>query len=128
MELVGDTWRFDHSAIYDYWPPETPRFKLFMQEKITGFFSFLEKLNVIFIFKWFTWFYVFFVTGIFTQGHLGQVDIIFQYIHCDEIYEAINILSGMNWDTLGHECFISMCAIVNHLLRQKLTPEREGQI
>lgn len=108
--------------------PQTPRFKLFMQEKITFFFSFLEKLNVIFIFKWLTWFYVFFVTGIFTQGHLGQVDIISQYIHCDEIYEAVNILSGMNWDTLGHECFISMCAIVNHLLRQKLTPEREGQI
>ena len=69
-----------------------------------------------------------FVTGIFTQGHLGLVDIIFQYIHYDEIYEAINILSSMNWDSLGYECFISMCAIVNHLLRQKLTPEREGQI
>ena len=69
-----------------------------------------------------------FVTGIFTHGHLGLVDIIFQYIHYDEIYEAINILSSMNWDSLGYECFISMCAIVNHLLRQKLTPEREGQI
>nr|XP_020728655.1 WD repeat-containing and planar cell polarity effector protein fritz homolog isoform X2 [Odocoileus virginianus texanus]XP_020728656.1 WD repeat-containing and planar cell polarity effector protein fritz homolog isoform X2 [Odocoileus virginianus texanus]XP_020728657.1 WD repeat-containing and planar cell polarity effector protein fritz homolog isoform X2 [Odocoileus virginianus texanus]XP_020728658.1 WD repeat-containing and planar cell polarity effector protein fritz homolog isoform X2 [Odo len=69
-----------------------------------------------------------FKLGIFTQGHLGLVDIIFQYVHCDEIYEAINILSSMNWDTLGYECFISMCAIVNHLLRQKLTPEREAQL
>ncbi|XP_055257172.1 WD repeat-containing and planar cell polarity effector protein fritz homolog [Moschus berezovskii] len=69
-----------------------------------------------------------FKLGIFTQGHLGLVDIIFQYIHCEEIYEAVNILSSMNWDTLGSECFISMCAIVNHLLRQKLTPDREAQL
>ncbi|KAB1267078.1 WD repeat-containing and planar cell polarity effector protein fritz-like protein [Camelus dromedarius] len=68
-----------------------------------------------------------FKLGIFTQGQLSPVDIIFQYIHCDEIFEAINILSSMNWDTLGYQCFISMSAIVNHLLRQKLTPEREGQ-
>nr|XP_023474775.1 WD repeat-containing and planar cell polarity effector protein fritz homolog isoform X2 [Equus caballus] len=69
-----------------------------------------------------------FKLGIFTRGQLGLVDIIFQYIHCDEICEAINILSSMNWDTLGHQCFISMSAIVNHLLRQKLTPEREAQL
>ncbi|GAB5569655.1 WD repeat-containing and planar cell polarity effector protein fritz homolog isoform X2 [Prionailurus iriomotensis] len=69
-----------------------------------------------------------FKLGIFTRGQLGLIDIIFQYIHCDEIYEAINILSSMNWDTLGHQCFISMSAIVNHLLRQKLTPEREAQL
>lgn len=71
--------------------------------------------------------FTFFVTGIFTRGKLGLTDIIFQYIHCDEICKAINILSSMDWDTLGHQCFISMSAIVNHLLRQKLTPEREGQ-
>ncbi|XP_057165416.1 WD repeat-containing and planar cell polarity effector protein fritz homolog isoform X12 [Ursus arctos] len=69
-----------------------------------------------------------FKLGIFTRGQLGLTDIIFQYIHCDEIYEAVNILSSMNWDTLGHQCFISMSAIVNHLLRQKLTPEREAQL
>uniref|UniRef100_G3UNS7 Uncharacterized protein n=1 Tax=Loxodonta africana TaxID=9785 RepID=G3UNS7_LOXAF len=34
----------------------------------------------------------------------------------------------MNWNTLGHQCFVSMSAIVNHLLRQKLTPEREAQL
>uniref|UniRef100_A0A8C4WBA1 Uncharacterized protein n=1 Tax=Gopherus evgoodei TaxID=1825980 RepID=A0A8C4WBA1_9SAUR len=34
----------------------------------------------------------------------------------------------MNWDTMGHQCYISMSAIVNHLLRQKLTPEREAQL
>ncbi|MBZ3875455.1 WD repeat-containing and planar cell polarity effector protein fritz-like protein [Sciurus carolinensis] len=69
-----------------------------------------------------------FKLGILTQGQLGLVDIICQYIHCDEIYEAINILSSMNWDTQGQQCFISMSAIVNHLLRQRLTPEREAQL
>uniref|UniRef100_A0A8C3RS96 Uncharacterized protein n=1 Tax=Chelydra serpentina TaxID=8475 RepID=A0A8C3RS96_CHESE len=34
----------------------------------------------------------------------------------------------MNWDTMGHQCYISMSAIVNHLLRQKLTPEKEAQL
>ncbi|XP_029793322.1 WD repeat-containing and planar cell polarity effector protein fritz homolog [Suricata suricatta] len=69
-----------------------------------------------------------FKLGIFTGGQLGPVDIIFQYIHCDEICEAINILSSMNWDTLGQQCFTCMSAIVNHLLRQELTPEREAQL
>ncbi|XP_005385775.1 PREDICTED: WD repeat-containing and planar cell polarity effector protein fritz homolog isoform X4 [Chinchilla lanigera] len=69
-----------------------------------------------------------FKLGILTQGQLGPVDIIFQYIHYGEICEAINILSGMNWDTVGQQCFISMTAIVNHLLRQRLTPEREAQL
>ncbi|XP_037662524.1 WD repeat-containing and planar cell polarity effector protein fritz homolog [Choloepus didactylus] len=69
-----------------------------------------------------------FKLGIFTRGQLGLVDIIFQYLHCEEIYEAVNILSSMNWNTLGHQCFISMSAIVNHLLRQKLTAEREAQL
>ncbi|XP_073068575.1 WD repeat-containing and planar cell polarity effector protein fritz homolog isoform X3 [Manis javanica] len=69
-----------------------------------------------------------FKLGIFTRGQLGLVDLLFQYIHCNEISEAISILSSMNWDTLGRQCFISMSAIVNHLLRQKLTPEREAQL
>ncbi|XP_042547217.1 WD repeat-containing and planar cell polarity effector protein fritz homolog isoform X3 [Dipodomys spectabilis] len=69
-----------------------------------------------------------FKLGILTRGQLAPMDIIFQYIHYDEICKAINILSSMNWDTLGQQCFISMTAIVNHLLRQKLTPQREAQL
>ncbi|KAM4867550.1 WD repeat-containing and planar cell polarity effector protein fritz homolog isoform 1-T4 [Thomomys bottae] len=69
-----------------------------------------------------------FKLGILTRGQLGPMDIIFQYIHYDEISQAINILSSMNWDTLGQQCFISMTTIVNHLLRQRLTPEREAQL
>nr|KAF6308635.1 WD repeat containing planar cell polarity effector [Myotis myotis] len=69
-----------------------------------------------------------FKLGIFTRGQLGLVDVISQYIHYDEVCEAISMLSSMDWDTLGHQCFVSMSAIVNHLLRQKLTPEREAQL
>ncbi|XP_075800562.1 WD repeat-containing and planar cell polarity effector protein fritz homolog isoform X1 [Microtus pennsylvanicus] len=69
-----------------------------------------------------------FKLGILTRGQLGLVDLILQYLHCDEVNEAINILSSMSWDSLGQQCFISMSAIVNHLLRQRLTPEREAQL
>ncbi|XP_073905942.1 WD repeat-containing and planar cell polarity effector protein fritz homolog isoform X3 [Castor canadensis] len=69
-----------------------------------------------------------FVAGVITRGQLGLVDVILQYIHCDEICEAVNILSSMNWDTQGQQCFVSMSAIVNHLFRQRLTLEREAQL
>ncbi|XP_054857679.1 WD repeat-containing and planar cell polarity effector protein fritz homolog isoform X1 [Eublepharis macularius] len=69
-----------------------------------------------------------FKTGVFPRGHLGLVEIIQEYIHQDEMYEAINTLSGMNWNTMGYQCYVSLSAIVNHLLRQKLTPEREAQL
>uniref|UniRef100_A0A0G2JXB0 WD repeat containing planar cell polarity effector n=1 Tax=Rattus norvegicus TaxID=10116 RepID=A0A0G2JXB0_RAT len=69
-----------------------------------------------------------FKLGVLRRGQLGLVDLIFQYIHCDEVYEAVSVLSSMNWDTLGQQCFISMSTIVNHLLRQRLTPEREAQL
>ncbi|KAL1791297.1 WD repeat-containing and planar cell polarity effector protein fritz-like isoform X1 [Sigmodon hispidus] len=69
-----------------------------------------------------------FKLGVLTQGQLGLVQLIFQYIHCDKVNEAINILSSMNWDSLGQQCLVSMSVIVNHLLRQRLTPEREAQL
>uniref|UniRef100_A0A8D0HB87 WD repeat containing planar cell polarity effector n=1 Tax=Sphenodon punctatus TaxID=8508 RepID=A0A8D0HB87_SPHPU len=69
-----------------------------------------------------------FKLGVITRGQLGLVEIIHQYIRYDDICEAISVLSSMNWNTMGHRCYISLSAIVNHLLRQKLTPEREAQL
>ncbi|XP_036607423.1 WD repeat-containing and planar cell polarity effector protein fritz homolog [Trichosurus vulpecula] len=69
-----------------------------------------------------------FKLGIFTKGQLSLVELIHQYIRYDEIHEAISVLSSMNWNTMGHQCYMSMSAIVNHLLRQRLTPEREAQL
>uniref|UniRef100_A0A8C3C867 Uncharacterized protein n=1 Tax=Cairina moschata TaxID=8855 RepID=A0A8C3C867_CAIMO len=34
----------------------------------------------------------------------------------------------MNWNTMGRQCYICLSAIVNHLLKQKLTPDREAQL
>ncbi|NXC39357.1 FRITZ protein, partial [Penelope pileata] len=69
-----------------------------------------------------------FKLGVITRGQLGLVEIIHQYIRYDEIHEAINILNTMNWNTMGHQCYICLSAIVNHLLKQKLTPDREAQL
>ncbi|XP_027753954.1 WD repeat-containing and planar cell polarity effector protein fritz homolog isoform X2 [Empidonax traillii] len=69
-----------------------------------------------------------FKPGVITRGQLGLVEIIHQYIHYDEIHEAINVLNTMNWNTMGHQCYICLSAICNHLLKQKLTPDREAQL
>ncbi|XP_048791917.1 WD repeat-containing and planar cell polarity effector protein fritz homolog isoform X1 [Lagopus muta] len=69
-----------------------------------------------------------FKLGVITRGQLGLVEIIHQYIRYDEIHEAINVLNTMNWNTMGHQCYICLSAIVNHLLKQKLTPDREAQL
>uniref|UniRef100_A0A8C0UWU8 WD repeat containing planar cell polarity effector n=1 Tax=Cyanistes caeruleus TaxID=156563 RepID=A0A8C0UWU8_CYACU len=69
-----------------------------------------------------------FKLGVLTRGQLGLVEIIHQYIRYDEIQEAVNVLSTMNWNTMGQQCFICLSAICNHLLKQKLTPAREAQL
>ncbi|XP_064271064.1 WD repeat-containing and planar cell polarity effector protein fritz homolog isoform X2 [Passer domesticus] len=69
-----------------------------------------------------------FKLGVLTRGQLGLEEIIHQYIRNDEIQEAINVLSTMNWNTMGQRCFICLSAICNHLLKQKLTPAREAQL
>ncbi|NWS10820.1 FRITZ protein, partial [Pachyramphus minor] len=69
-----------------------------------------------------------FKLGVITRGQLGLVEIIHQYIRYDEIHEAVNVLNTMNWNTMGHQCYICLSAICNHLLKQKLTPDREAQL
>ncbi|XP_068042519.1 WD repeat-containing and planar cell polarity effector protein fritz homolog isoform X2 [Anomalospiza imberbis] len=69
-----------------------------------------------------------FKLGVLTRGQLGLEEIIHQYIRYDEIQEAINVLSTMNWNTMGQRCFFCLSAICNHLLKQKLTPAREAQL
>ncbi|XP_014819850.1 PREDICTED: WD repeat-containing and planar cell polarity effector protein fritz homolog [Calidris pugnax] len=69
-----------------------------------------------------------FKLGVITRGRLGPVELIHQYIRYDEIHEAINVLNTMNWNTMGRQCYVCLSAIVNHLLKQKLTPDREAQL
>lgn len=70
---------------------------------------------------------IFLVKGVLTRGRLGLVEIIHQYIRYNEIHAAINVLNTMNWNTMGRQCYICLSAVVNHLLKQKLTPDREGK-
>ncbi|XP_026700052.1 WD repeat-containing and planar cell polarity effector protein fritz homolog isoform X3 [Athene cunicularia] len=69
-----------------------------------------------------------FKLGVITRGQLGLVEIIHQYVCYDQIHEAINVLNTINWNTMGCQCYICLSTIVNHLLKQKLTPEREAQL
>ncbi|NXA40800.1 FRITZ protein, partial [Eudromia elegans] len=69
-----------------------------------------------------------FKLGVITRGQLGPVELIHQRIRYDEIHEAISVLNTMNWNTMGRQCYVGLTAIVNHLLKQKLTPEREAQL
>ncbi|NXG51073.1 FRITZ protein, partial [Psilopogon haemacephalus] len=69
-----------------------------------------------------------FKLGVVTKGQLGPVEIIQQYVHYDELQEAVSVLQTMNWNTMGRQCYICLSAIVNHLLKQKLTPTREAQL
>ncbi|XP_054239708.1 WD repeat-containing and planar cell polarity effector protein fritz homolog [Indicator indicator] len=69
-----------------------------------------------------------FKLGVVTRGQLGPVEIVQQYVRYDEVQEAVSVLSTMNWNTMGPQCYICLSAIVNHLLKQKLTPAREAQL
>ncbi|KAM5164944.1 WD repeat-containing and planar cell polarity effector protein fritz homolog isoform 1-T2 [Mantella aurantiaca] len=69
-----------------------------------------------------------FKLGAVSKGQLGPVELVAQYLRYGEVDEAIGILSCMNWNTAGQQCYTCMSAIVNHLLRQKLTPEKEAQL
>ncbi|XP_018411210.1 PREDICTED: WD repeat-containing and planar cell polarity effector protein fritz homolog [Nanorana parkeri] len=69
-----------------------------------------------------------FKLGAVSKGQLGPVELVSQYLRFGEVDEAISILSCMNWNTAGQQCYTCMSAIMNHLLKQKLTPEKEAQL
>ncbi|XP_068088454.1 WD repeat-containing and planar cell polarity effector protein fritz homolog isoform X2 [Hyperolius riggenbachi] len=66
--------------------------------------------------------------GAVSRGLLGPVELVSQYLRYDEVDDAIGMLSSMNWNTAAQQCYICMSAIMNHLLKQKLTPEKEAQL
>ncbi|KAG2467337.1 FRITZ protein, partial [Polypterus senegalus] len=69
-----------------------------------------------------------FKLGAMTTGQLGHTELVHQCIRYGQIDEAVNILSAINWNTMGPDCYICLSAIFDHLLRQNLTAEREAQI
>nr|CAD7570477.1 unnamed protein product [Timema californicum] len=50
-----------------------------------------------------------------------------QYLSLNHVDRAINILLSLRWDSYGATCLACLQRITNHLFRQPLTPEREGQ-
>ncbi|KAG9484494.1 hypothetical protein GDO78_010069 [Eleutherodactylus coqui] len=69
-----------------------------------------------------------FKLGSVSRGQLGPVELVSQYLRHGEVDEAIAILTCMSWNTAGQQCYTCMSAILNHLLRQKLTPETEAEL
>ncbi|XP_077138614.1 WD repeat-containing and planar cell polarity effector protein fritz homolog isoform X2 [Ranitomeya variabilis] len=69
-----------------------------------------------------------FKLGALSRGQLGPVELVSQYLRHEEVDEAIAILTCLSWNTAGQQCYTCMSAIVNHLLRQRLTPETEAQL
>lgn len=50
-----------------------------------------------------------------------------QYLSVNQVDRAINLLLSLNWDSYGVICLACLYQIANHLFRQPLTPEREGE-
>jgi hypothetical protein len=50
-----------------------------------------------------------------------------QYLSVNQVDRAINLLLSLNWDSYGAICLACLYRIANHLFRQPLTPEREGE-
>lgn len=64
--------------------------------------------------------------GVLTNGRLGTVELVSEYIKHKQAEEAVNFLNSMNWNTEGNACFACMSTIMNYLLKLPLNSEREG--
>ncbi|CAH3143906.1 unnamed protein product [Porites lobata] len=67
-----------------------------------------------------------FELGVLTNGRLGTVEMVSEYIKHDQAEEAVNFLNSMNWNTEGRACFACLMLIMNYLLKLPLNSEREG--
>ncbi|XP_036403063.1 LOW QUALITY PROTEIN: WD repeat-containing and planar cell polarity effector protein fritz homolog [Megalops cyprinoides] len=66
--------------------------------------------------------------GALNGGQLGPVELLQQRLRCGEVEEVLGLLGAMDWSTMGAECYRSLTAIADHLLRLELTAEREAQL
>lgn len=67
-----------------------------------------------------------FELGVLTNGRLGTVEMVSEYVKHDQAEEAVNFLNSMNWNTEGKACFACLTLIMNYLLKLPLNSEREG--
>ena len=65
--------------------------------------------------------------GAVSRERFSAVELTKEYIKSRQTDEAVSLLAGQNWDTDGAACYSCLSAIVNHLLRQPLNADREGE-
>ncbi|XP_033638550.1 WD repeat-containing and planar cell polarity effector protein fritz homolog [Asterias rubens] len=66
--------------------------------------------------------------GVLSRGQLGPQELIQQYLHHQQINEAVNLLNVMNWNTDSGSCYTCLTSIVNYLLKVPLNPDREAAL
>eukprot|EP00795_Rhopilema_esculentum_P008512 gene8512-14511_t len=64
--------------------------------------------------------------GVLSNGRLGPVEIVSEYIQNKQELEAVNFLNSMNWNTNGGLCFACLTIIIDHLFRLPLVLDREA--
>ena len=66
--------------------------------------------------------------GAVSRERFSAVELTKEYIKSRQTDEAVSLLAGQNWDTDGAACYSCLSAIINHLLRQPLNADREGEV
>ncbi|XP_065833879.1 WD repeat-containing and planar cell polarity effector protein fritz homolog isoform X2 [Oscarella lobularis] len=67
-----------------------------------------------------------FVLGLISQGKLGPMELVTEYIRLRDPAKAVNILKRLNWNTSGKMCFTCFTLIMDFLLKQSLSEETES--
>eukprot|EP00794_Sanderia_malayensis_P012196 gene12196-13452_t len=66
--------------------------------------------------------------GVISNGRLGPVEIVSEYINHNQELEAVNFLNAMNWNTNGQLCFACLTLIMDYLFCLPFNLEREACI
>lgn len=66
--------------------------------------------------------------GILSQGLLSPLALVNEYIRHHLLTQAVNLLCSLNWNQNGRLCMACLSAIANHLLRDTLNPQNEGEM
>lgn len=66
--------------------------------------------------------------GLLTQGQLGPLELVCQYLKHGQVDEAVCMLLSLDWGRLAEQCFCCLTKIVCFLLRKPLDANREAQL
>ena len=63
--------------------------------------------------------------GICTRGVIGPVELLCEYIKCDQLKEAVALLNSLNWNSACSTCFQCLVLLTDHLFRLPYSFSRE---